>query len=82
MVTLLHLVDGGVEAHVMPTCTSLIAELGGVVTDQECRTLAGQLKSSAGGLYLLPRACSRMLKAGKAAPSSRCDKDNMDKNDQ
>lgn len=40
---------------------SLVAELGGIVTEQQCRTLAEYLTPSVGGLYLLPGACSSML---------------------
>lgn len=39
-------------------------ELGGVVTEEQCRTLADYLSPSLGGQYLLPTACSRLLNKG------------------
>eukprot|EP00752_Nemacystus_decipiens_P003147 g2914.t1 len=39
-------------------------ELGGMVTEEQCRTLADYLSPSAGGQYLLPTACSKLLSMG------------------
>lgn len=39
-------------------------ELGGVVTEEQCRTLADYLSPSVGGQYLLPTACSKLLNMG------------------
>lgn len=36
-------------------------EMGGAVTTEQCRTLAAYLSPSAGGQYLLPTACSKLL---------------------
>ncbi|CAM9227382.1 unnamed protein product [Scytosiphon promiscuus] len=36
-------------------------EMGGAVTADQCRTLAAYLSPSAGGQYLLPTACSKLL---------------------
>ena len=48
----------------------LLIELGGAITEQECQTLADCLTPSVGGLFLLPVACSRMLKGEEAAGPS------------
>ena len=39
-------------------------ELGGVVTEEQCRALADYLSPSVGGQYLIPQACSKLLNMG------------------
>ncbi|CAM9222718.1 unnamed protein product [Choristocarpus tenellus] len=51
-------------------------ELGGVVSTEECQTLADYLTPSVGGLYLLPGACSAMLKADEARLAEQFEKEN------
>lgn len=45
----------------------IYVELGGVVTEEQCRTLADYLSPSVGGQYLIPQACSKLLNVGDDA---------------
>lgn len=38
-----------------------LVELGGEVTEDQCRTLADYISPSIGGQYLLPTACTHLL---------------------
>lgn len=51
------------------------AELGGVVTEEQCRTLADYLSPSVGGQYLLPTACSKLLNLGDDKERSKAHED-------
>lgn len=53
-------------------------ELGGVVTPEECRTLADYLTPSVGGLYLLPGVCSGLLEANDAKLAKVYEKENAE----
>lgn len=48
-----------------------MVELGGVVTEEQCRTLADYLSPSVGGQYLLPTACSALLNMGDDAERAK-----------
>lgn len=56
----------------------LLPELGGVVTPEQCRTLADYLTPSVGGLYLLPGACSGLLESHDAELSKVYEKENAE----
>lgn len=56
----------------------LLTELGGVVTEDQCRTLADYLTPSVGGLYMLPGACSRLLKTDDAELAKQYEKENAE----
>ncbi|CAM9167458.1 unnamed protein product [Pylaiella littoralis] len=57
-----------ITGAVQPTLSSLNplhapkkVELGGVVTEEQCKTLAAYISPSIGGQYLLPTACVHLL---------------------
>ncbi|CAM9991722.1 unnamed protein product [Discosporangium mesarthrocarpum] len=59
-----------------PTNQSLVRQLGGTVSLEECRRLAEYLTPSVGGLHLLPGACSLMMKDEESQLAERFEREN------
>lgn len=56
----------------------LSKEFGGVVTADQCQTLADYLTPSVGGLYLMPGACSTLLATDESDLAKRYEKENAE----